>query len=309
MSGPRRLHDLIAGWRPGRVRGGRSDDVATAALSAAWEQAVGADVARRSRPLRFRNGTLTVLTASSTWSDELTLHAPAILVSLRRAVPDLSLLRLRFVVASGRTQLLFESGYVPSRDARRDASPAANAAPVAEEPVDVRELVERLATTQRALDVQRDAAGWTRCAACEKRIAPAASASALCAPCTDARRRRRQAAVERFLMQAPWSSFGEIKNALPDTTWELYERTRSSLLARWQAEMDAAGRRLRRGSLSPQDRVVAWSYIMLASGLAQKDLGRAAVDNVLGRQWAAALFGDLAPQRREAGRSLRENLQ
>jgi len=308
VSGPRRLHDLITGWRPGRVRGGGADDVAIAAFAAAWEQAVGAGVARRSRPVRLRHGTLIVLTASSAWSDELTLHAPAIVASLRRAVPDVPLLRLRFTVASGRTQLIFESGYIPSRGARPEALPAAATAPRAEEPVDIQGLVERLATTQATLDMQRDAAGWTRCAACEKRIAPAAAASALCAPCADARRRRRQAAVERVLMQAPWSSFGEIRHALPDATRELYERTRSSLLARWQSEMDSAGRRLRRGSLSPQDRVVAWSYVMLASGLAQRDLGRAAVDNVLGPQWAAALFGDPTPQRREARRSLRENL-
>ena len=250
-------HDLLAGWMPGRVRGERSDDIATAALAAVWEQAVGNDVARRSRPLRLRHGTLSVLTASSTWSDELTLHAPAILASLRRFVPDVTVHRLRFTVASGRTQLIFESGHIPERRASHGQPTSAAGPARTDEDIDISRLVERLATTQAALDTQRDAAGWTRCAACGKRIAPAASTSALCAPCADARRRSRQAAVERVLMVAPWSSLREIRHALPDATAELFERTRSSLLARWHAEMDAAGRRLRRGSLSPQDRVVA----------------------------------------------------
>jgi hypothetical protein len=308
MSGPRRLNELLAGWQPGRTLGGdRTEDLAIAAFAAAWEPAVGADVARRTRPMKFRNGVLTVLTASSAWSAELTLHASAILASLRQAVPDVPLHHLRFTVASGRTQLVFERGQMSARRATQESQTKATAAPPDERAPSMDALIARLATTQAELDAQRDAAGWTRCTQCGKRIAPAARAGTLCAPCADARRRRAQAALERVVMQAPWSSFSEVRHALPDATQELFERTRSSLLARWQSEIESASRRLRRGSLTAQDRVNAWSYVMLASGLAQRDLGRAAVDNMLGPQWAAALFGDLAPQRREARRSLREN--
>jgi hypothetical protein len=308
MSGPRRLNDLIAGWQPGRTRSSdRTEDVAIATFAAAWEHAVGTDVARRSRPMKYRNGVLTVLTASSAWSDELTLHAPAIVASLRRAVPDVTLHRLRFTVASGRTQLVFERAIGSSHSAMPRSAAAASPASSGERPADTDALIARLATTQAALDARRDAEGWTECIQCGKRVAPAARAGALCAPCADAQRRRAQGAVERVLMLAPWSSFLEIRQALPDATQELFERTRSSLLARWQSDMESASRRLRRGSLTPQDRVIAWSYVMLASGLAQRDLGRAAVDSTLGSVWAAALFGDVAPQRREAARSQREN--
>ena len=308
MTGPRRLNDLLAGWQPGRARASeRLDDIANAAFAAAWERTVGSGVARRSRPVKFRNGVLTVLTASSAWSDELTSHAPAILASLRASVPDATLHRLRFTVASGRTQILFERGHGKDDAGPKRPAPLPNAAAAQADGPDIAALVARLAATQHALDAERDAAGWTTCGQCGKRFASVASADRLCAPCMDAQRRRKRAALERVLMQAPWSSFAHVREQLPETTHELFERTRSSLLARWQADMEAASRRLRRASLTPQDRVVAWSFVMLSSGLAQRDLGRAAVDNVLGPQWAAALFGDLARQPQEARRSLREN--
>ena len=108
-------------------------------------------------------------------------------------------------------------------------------------------------------------------------------------------------------MQAPWLSFAELRRDHPDVTMATFERTRSSLLARWQSDLASAGRRLRRGGLQAEDRVVAWSYLMLASGLPQRDLGRAAVEAALGPQWANALFGEMTPPKQEARRSLREN--
>lgn len=276
-------------------------------MAAVWEQAVGPDVSRRSRPHKFRNGVLTVLTASSAWSDELTLHAPAILASLRHSVPEVTLARLRFAVASGRTQLVFERTVAPTSPPQHRDAPPADRPASPEASLDITQVVAQLAATQSMLDAQRDAAGWTTCSACGKRFAPVASTGALCAPCADARRRRKQAALERVLTEAPWSSFAHVKEQLSDTTHEFFEKTRSSLLARWHTEMESASRRLRRGSLTAQDRVVAWSYAMLSSGMAQRDLGRAAVENMLGQQWAAALFGDSTRQPREARRSLREN--
>jgi hypothetical protein len=107
-------------------------------------------------------------------------------------------------------------------------------------------------------------------------------------------------------MQAPWLSLADVRRALPGTTNSAYDRTKQRLLTRWQSDIEAAQRRLRRGALSAEDRVVAWSYLMLLTGFAQRDIGRAVVTDVLGRDWMIVLFGDSVVQNQEARRSPRE---
>ncbi len=313
MSGPRRLKDLLSGWKPkGAQRGSAlADDLAAAAFAAAWAQAVGSDIARRSRPIRFRAGVLTVLTASSAWSDELSLHAPKILVALRRAYPQEALHKLRLLVASGRSNVLFD---VARRRTEQQTGPTATSVRHTEQPQrhtheDVPAVLKRLAAEQTALDAQRDRSGWKVCAACGRRYAPHAQPGRTCAVCSENQRRRIHASIERALMQAPWLSLAQVRRALPATTATAFDRTRSRLLARWQADVEAAERRVRRGAVSPEDRVVAWSYLMLASGMAQRHLGRAVVEGMLGPVWTTVLFGDVTAQKQEARRSSRENLK
>ncbi len=311
MNGPRSLKALIAGWTPhgGKQSPATADD-ASAAFAAAWEQAVGLEIARRSRPTRFRNGVLTVLTASSAWSDELSLHAPRIMAALSRAFPQERLHKLRFMVASGRTKLLLEGERSRVRDQARPraaAAPPADAMTADRSSEDIATTLARMAAMQRGLDAQRDRAGWKICATCQRRFAPESNQGEVCAPCAESDRRRRQGAIERALMQAPWLSHADVRRALPRTTVTAYERARQRLLARWQSEIDAAGRRLRRAAVTAEDRVVAWSYLMLQSGLTQRDIGRAVVTDVLGRDWTNVLFGEAPPQKREARRAPREN--
>jgi len=314
VNGPRSLKALIAGWTPRasgiRGSGSASADEAAAAFAAAWEKAVGAEVARRSRPTRFRNGVLTVLTASSAWSDELSLHAPRIMSVLQRAFPHERLLKLRFMVASGRTKLLLDSERTRGREpVRPRALPTSRRSEPADDrsAEDIATILARVAAMQQALDAERDRAGWKICASCGRRFAPESSAVHVCAPCADGKRRRTLGAIERALMHAPWLSLADVRVALPRTTATAYERTRQRLLARWQFDVDAAARRLRRAALTAEDRVVAWSYVMLQSGLPQRDIGRALVTDVLGRDWTSVLFGDVAPQNQEARRAPREN--
>jgi hypothetical protein len=112
--------------------------------------------------------------------------------------------------------------------------------------------------------------------------------------------------IERALMQAPWLSLGALCEFLPGISATAYERTRQRLLARWQFELTAAERRLRRGSPSAEDRVVAWSFVMLQSGLAQHDIGRAVVTDILGTHWTAVLFDNVVTPKLEAVRPRRE---
>lgn len=317
MSGPRSLKALLAGWNPRPGRGGSAPnaDRASAAFAAAWEKAVGAEIARRSRPTKFSGGALTVLTASSAWSDELSLHAPRIIQALQRAFPDEQIHRLRFMVASGRTKLLLDGERYRARAGANPRAPSG--APVAQMPrsaasgssesEDIAAALVRLAAAQPALDAERDRAGWNTCASCGRRFAAQPAGVSRCAPCAESARRAAQARIERALMQAPWLSAAAVAQMFAGTTTTAYERTRQRLLTRWQSEIEAAQRRLRRGATSAEDRVVAWSYIMLLSGLAQRDIGRAVVSEVLGREWVDVLFAETACKKQEARRVQREN--
>jgi hypothetical protein len=316
VSGPRSLKSLLAGWNPRPGHGGAPNaDQASAAFAVAWEQAVGAEVARRSRPMRFANGTLNVLTASSAWSDELSLHAPRIIQALQRAFPGEQIRKLRFMVASGRTRLLLDGERYRARDGVSprpfESAPDKPSPPPTADRIDGEEdiaaAVARLAASQHALDAERDRAGWHTCRSCGRRFAAQTAGSAQCAPCAENARRAAQATIERALMQAPWLSAAAAQQMFAGMTVSAYERTRQRLLARWQSEIEAAQRRLRRGATSAEDRVVAWSYLMLLSGLPQRDIGRAVVSEVLGREWVGVLFGEAAAQNQEARRTQREN--
>jgi hypothetical protein len=253
---------------------------------------------------------LTVLTASSAWSDELSQHAPRIIAALQRAFPEERLHKLRFMVASGRTKLLLDGERSRSRvqaKSQLQALPvrAASNASAGEE--DLATILVRLAAVQKKLDAERDSAGWKICGSCEKRFLPESQRVALCAPCAEGKRRTTQGSIERALMQAPWLSFSDVRRTLPTITFPAYDRAKQHLLARWQSEIESAQRRLRREAITTADRVVAWSYLMLSTGLAQRDLGRAVVTDVLGREWMIALFGDSTTQNQEARRARREN--
>jgi predicted nucleic acid-binding Zn ribbon protein len=295
VSGPRKLGSLLSSWNAdGRGKGfGAKTDESAAALAVAWEQAVGPAIARRSRPTRLNAGVLTVLTASSAWSHELTYLAPAIVETLRGAVPEAHLRRLRFMVATGRTKLLLEgerfrnASKLPRRARNVHASDTKLTRMREEE--DVTSLVTRLASEQRSLNDWRDRSGWQRCPTCGARFW-ASSSQTSCAPCASARRRNEDSRVELALMQAPWVGASELRQSLPNLRAAVYRRARQRLLTRWQLEIAAAERRLRRSTLTPQDRVTAWSYLMLLTGIPERDIGRAVVRDVLGLAWVNALF-------------------
>ncbi|MBV8171231.1 MAG: DUF721 domain-containing protein, partial [Candidatus Eremiobacteraeota bacterium] len=115
MSGPKPLRALIAAYRPAGERIAAGGEAAI--LAAAWPDAVGADVARRTRTAGFRDGALTVLTPSSAWSHQLTFLTPTILERLRASCSGIALRRLRFIVATGRSRLLLR-GAAPARAPR-----------------------------------------------------------------------------------------------------------------------------------------------------------------------------------------------
>ncbi len=86
---PRRMLRLSAlRSRNGALADGASNEP-VALLEAGWEEIVGADVARNSRPARIAGGTLTVTTRSSAWSHQLTFLAEDVLRAVQRGCPRL----------------------------------------------------------------------------------------------------------------------------------------------------------------------------------------------------------------------------
>lgn len=313
MSGPRPLRALVKQWRPKALdQSPLNLDQALAQVALAWTAAVGSGVAARSRPFKLQRGTLFVLTASSAWSDELSLLAPRIVEALQHSCPRAGVRQLRFRVAGGRSKLLFDTAARHSAAVRklpaplaaherpgRTAQPARPAAADAGSR-DVGETIARLRALQVELDAERDRAGWLTCAQCGCRYRGGDTPETVCARCAEQQRRALEAQVERALMHAPWLRFADLIAHVPHAAREVTDRVRRRLLTRWEYDLQAAERRLRRGSLTTQDRVLGWSYVMLLARLPQSELGPAVVADVLGRDWAAALFDDPHNTKREA---------
>jgi predicted nucleic acid-binding Zn ribbon protein len=308
VSRPQRLGALLGAWNArGTARRAPTRDDTLAAVSIAWESIVGVQIAQRSRPTRCAGGTVTVLTASSSWSAELSFLAPTIVEALRRAVPGADVRRLRFVVASGRSRLLFEGARrrVAPRQAAPRAASAVEPCPSGRELEDAGTLVARLAGQQQSLDAWRERAGWRKCAGCGRRMAPSSAQATECAPCQGRQRARDDARVERVLMQAPWLTAEQARRSVGGLRPASFRRVRRQLRTRWESEIESAQRRLRRGALTPADRVAAWSYLMLLTNMPGRDIGRASVRDVLGAAWTNALFdaaGAVPEEARTTGR-------
>lgn len=301
MKGPRSLSSIIETWEPGE---GRPDEAT--AVDLAWPLAVGADVARRTRAGKLRDGVLTVHTAGSTWSHQLTFLAPSIIAELNARCPGAHVKRLRFVVAAGRMKAMLD-GLVRAPQRRQEV--VQHAEPPVDDASDaVEDVVRSLRDRQRALDRRRQRDGWMRCPSCSNWTPPSRDDDRTCAVCAAAELRKADGKVERVLVNAPWLGAADVASHVDDTDPAAFERVRRRLLARWEEQILAMRARLRRGALLAADRVLAWSYLMLRSGTQQHVIGRAVVADALGDDWADALCGprnatSAATQREATGAS------
>jgi hypothetical protein len=292
MSGLRALRGLVAAWKPG---GAASSADASGAISAAWPDVVGTVVAARTRPARLRDGLLTVWTAGSAWSHQLSFLEPVILESLRSLVPGAGIKRLRFMVASGRTRQLLDNAAARKSPVARAASSAVRGVDDAQRARDFEEandpaaIVARLRARQGALDARRTRDGWSRCRTCANWMPPDSSQGAECVRCSEEARLRADGALERALLDAPWQSARDVCAAVEGADRTSYERVRRRMLSRLEFALDSAQRRLKRGTLEAADRVAAWTYLMLLARKQKRDLPRAVVADLLGNAWADAI--------------------
>lgn len=63
----------------------------------AWAEIAGAETAARTRPVAFREGTLTIQADSTAWAKQLTLLRAQILTEIMRRYPDAGVQTLRFI--------------------------------------------------------------------------------------------------------------------------------------------------------------------------------------------------------------------
>ena len=288
------LNAILEKWEPGEVRADEGSVV-----TSVWSDAVGEDVARRTRAGRLRDGVLTVYTAGSTWSHQLTFLAPSIVAELNARCPGAHVKRLRFVVAAGRMKAMLD-GLIRTPKPRTARPVEGPSIPVDDAPDDAEDVVRALRKRQQALDRRRQRDGWTHCPSCGNWMPPNRDLSEPCAVCAAAEQRAADGRIERVLVNAPWLRADDVASHVKDTDATSIERVRQRLLARWEEQIFAMRARLRRHALLAADRVVAWSYLMLRSATQQHLIGRAVIADALGDEWADALCDPRGASEREA---------
>ncbi len=304
MSRLRSLRSLIAAWKPGGAPSAADD---AGAIAAAWSDVVGPAVATRTRPGPLRNGVLTIWTAGSAWSAELSFLESSILAGLQSRVPNAGVTRVRFSVASGRTKLLLDGAVgrtprafaasIAAQDASIDGPDGVGDGQSERDPA---HIVRRMRSRQLALDARRADEGWSRCSACAAWIPPSSTTESLCVRCAEEDRQNTDRILTRALADAPWQTPRDFIASTTGADRASYERVRRRMLASLEVQLDAARRRLRRGTLDAADRVAAWTYVMLIARKQKRALPRAVVADVLDDAWADALGFHPNTRRREA---------
>jgi hypothetical protein len=273
-----KLSDAIASWSP---RPGRTHEDPMMLLGAVWPELVGDDVARNSHPQRILDGTLSIVTRSSSWSQELTFLAERIVAAIAARLPSAGIERLRFRVG----KLPAPAGARGALERSAVRQRAGSAPPASASPQEaLLRLREHVTRRQRAkLD-----AGWKGCSGCGALVAP--DGATLCNPCVNAQTQARTEATARLLFEAPWLGFRGTAALVEGLTSQEYGSIRRRLLARWWGLLERA-RLAKRLSRDARERAIASSYVVLKSELPPDEIRPATVRNVLGDELHDFLFG------------------
>lgn len=250
-------------------------------LATGWEQVVGDDIARHCRPVGVAAETLTIVTRSNAWSQQLSFFEERILTAVRARLPETPIRRLRFKV-----------GKLPAPSGVRAAPRAPRSAPGSRpEPpppaADANEAVERFHASVDARRRAKRSAGWKDCTQCGALIAP--RGPTLCTACANARTLERDAAAMRLLFEAPWLGYAATAAMVDGLSRADYEALRTRLLARWW-EILARARAVKRLSRDKRERLIASSYVVLKSKLPPEEIEPATVRSVLGDELHDLLY-------------------
>jgi hypothetical protein len=271
-----KLGTALSGWRP--REGPPGDPLAT--IRAAWAGIVGDDVARAAQPVALTGSALVVVTASGSWSHQLSFLERDIL----RRVGELGVSkveRLRFRVGTIRS---------PRGSGGRRAVRPAGALPVGGKPLTAADALARFQAVVERRRAAHRTAGGAFCASCGASIA----AGVRCRPCADAEASERTERCERILFEAPWLEPEDVLGAIAGLTAEAYDLIRRRLLRSWIDELRLA--RKRHAVKAPIDRSrvrkLASSYVLLETRI---DPNRLELDSPVRRN----ALGDLYPFIRE----------
>jgi len=275
-----KLSQALNGWAPAQPQ---TPPEPIALLEAGWQQIVGAEVAMNSHPAGITAGTLTIVTRSSAWSNQLAFLAEHVVGAVAARLPGAGVERLRCRVGRIAPRVrpsVAPRGVVPARAARRATRDPSASAP------------EALARFRR--DVENDrrnrsARGWKECSGCGTLIEPAAGVA--CPPCAALEEERRGAATARLLFEAPWLGYAGTAALVDGLREGEYERIRSRMLRHWW-RMLAQARIAKRISLDGRERAVASSYVLLQSRLAPEQIIPETVASILGNELMELLYGD-----------------
>jgi len=250
------------------------------AISLAWAEIVGDEVAAQTQPTQITGSALVVTTRSSAWSQQLSFLAETILAELHRRVPHANVERLRFRV--GRLHAARPRGSAPARES--GPVPRANVRPPSES---VEASLARFRQDVEARRRAKRAAGWKEWPRCSAAIAP--SSATWCVACGVALDDERSRTIARLLFEAPWTSYEGVVSVLGDVPAHEYQAVSARLLSRWW-EMLTRTRASRRLSSDRRERMIASAYVMLKSGIAPERIAPATVRNVLGDELYAVLY-------------------
>jgi hypothetical protein len=282
------LVDAMGGWKPRDGASGPQDAVTL--LAAGWPDIVGADVARNSTPVRLDDGTLSITTRSSAWSQQLSLLSERIVVAVNARIPKTPVRQLRFKVGTVRAPAERAGRPSPSRNPVAGNGPDSHDAGSTDAPpaATAREAVERFRTTVTQRRRANLAAGWKECEGCGALLAPAGAA--WCVTCANARAEGRAAAVARLLFEAPWLGFAGTSALIEGLSNREYESIRTRLLSRWWETLVRA-RYAKKLSRDGRERLVASSYVLLKSKLPPEEIAPATIRNVLGDEIHDLIYG------------------
>jgi Dna[CI] antecedent, DciA len=273
-----KLSDALEGWSPSGGNRPHQDPVLL--LGAVWPEIVGENVARNSNPARLLDGTLLIITRSSSWSQELSFLAERIVAAARARLPNSGIERVRFRV--GKLPAAPGSPGVRPHPVRRAKGIAPPASSTTQEALG--RLREGVTGRQRA----KLTAGWNPCSGCGALVAP--DGAALCSACVNARTQARTEATARLLFEAPWLGYRGTAALVDGLSPQHYGSIRRRLLARWWGILERA-RVAKRFSRDGIERAVASSYVVLKSELPPDDIRPATMRNVLGDELHDFLFG------------------
>lgn len=268
------LRQALASWTPQRGK-----DDALAAVEAAWANVVGDEVARNSRPIRLAGDALVIATRSSAWSEQLSLLGDRILAALSQRFGLQKVRKLRFRVGT------LAAHASPRRAVRGIVAAPRNGARRRAVSQSIEESVARFRSDVLRARRANMARGSKECTACASLIAPDRS---LCVACENRTTQERERLVSRLLFDVPWLGYAGIAAVVGGLEREEYEAIRRRLLARWWTILERA-RRAQRFSRSGRERLVASSYVIVASGLEPENIAPATIRNVLGDELAELL--------------------